>query len=151
MKRRPPRSKRTDTLLPYPTLFRSIGDRICDRRRRCGGGYGRCRLGGLGSGFPKFAMAAEAPDQQGDADDQRRGPADLDQTPTATRMRIEFFWKLTDCFDGRFTYDLRRDATRVLCVSAEQRTVTDDVDQTRYTLGVAMHIDRKSVVKGKSG
>src|SRR3546814_13485702 len=87
-----------------------IGDRICDRRRRCGGGYGRCRLGGLGSGFPKFAMAAEAPDQQGDADDQRRGPADLDQTPTATRMRIEFFWKLTDCFDGRFTYDLRRDA-----------------------------------------
>src|SRR3546814_9254534 len=73
-----------------------------------------------------------------------RSPADLDQTPTATRMRIEFFWKLTDCFDGRFTYDLRRDATRVLCVSAEQRTVTDDVDQTRHTLGVAMHIgDRR--------
>src|SRR3546814_13570891 len=112
-----------------------IGDRICDRRRRCGGGYGRCRLGGLGSGFPKFAMAAEAPDQQGDADDQRRGPADLDQTPTATRMRIEFFWKLTDCFAGRFTYDHRRDATSVLVVSAQQRLVPDAVNKTLNTPG----------------
>src|SRR3546814_2827578 len=25
--RRPPRSTRTDTLFPYPTLFRSVGDR----------------------------------------------------------------------------------------------------------------------------
>src|SRR3546814_2477684 len=37
-----------------------IGDRICDRRRRGGGGYGRCRLGGLGSGFPEVALGGEA-------------------------------------------------------------------------------------------
>src|SRR3546814_2393366 len=28
MKRRPPRSTRTDTLLPYPTLFRSVGNAV---------------------------------------------------------------------------------------------------------------------------
>src|SRR3546814_13901248 len=28
MNRRPPRSKRPDTLFPYPTLFRSLGHRI---------------------------------------------------------------------------------------------------------------------------
>src|SRR3546814_7234267 len=32
MIRRPPRSTRTDTLFPYTTLFRSIGDRASDRR-----------------------------------------------------------------------------------------------------------------------
>src|SRR3546814_1627160 len=31
MVRRPPRSTRTDTLVPYPTLFRSAGDRAGDR------------------------------------------------------------------------------------------------------------------------
>src|SRR3546814_12041426 len=33
MIRRPPRSKRTDTLCPYTTLFRSAADRIFARRR----------------------------------------------------------------------------------------------------------------------
>src|SRR3546814_9684121 len=40
MKRRPPRSSRTDTLFPYPTLFRS------HRRRRC---------------HPEHALHAEGP------------------------------------------------------------------------------------------
>src|SRR3546814_17194571 len=35
MSRRPPRSTRTDTLCPYPTLFRSVDppDRFCSDRR----------------------------------------------------------------------------------------------------------------------
>src|SRR3546814_13709841 len=33
MIRRPPRSKRTDTLFPYTTLFRSLGDAIRQRRQ----------------------------------------------------------------------------------------------------------------------
>src|SRR3546814_18514576 len=45
MSRRPPRSTRTDTLLPYTTLFRSGGCELCadeaDSRRRPAG---RCRL-----------------------------------------------------------------------------------------------------------
>src|SRR3546814_6186784 len=43
MIRRPPRSKRTDTLLPYTTLFRSIDRRSIQRRRfRCGERCRRC-------------------------------------------------------------------------------------------------------------
>src|SRR3546814_11445008 len=34
MIRRPPRSTRTDTLFPYTTLFRSVGDRIIGERQR---------------------------------------------------------------------------------------------------------------------
>src|SRR3546814_16509942 len=34
MRRRPPRSTRTDTLFPYPTLFRSIGSALAQRLRR---------------------------------------------------------------------------------------------------------------------
>src|SRR3546814_14398446 len=41
MIRRPPRSTRTDTLLPYTTLFRSPG------RRRCGGGDGEGDAGNV--------------------------------------------------------------------------------------------------------
>src|SRR3546814_1102822 len=40
MRRQPPRSKRTDTLFPYTTLFRSAVDR---RARRRGGGNARTR------------------------------------------------------------------------------------------------------------
>src|SRR3546814_4488502 len=34
MMRRPPRSTRTDTLFPYPTLFRSLNSRQCEKRER---------------------------------------------------------------------------------------------------------------------
>src|SRR3546814_18968617 len=34
MRRRPPRSTRTDTLFPYTTLFRSAGDHAADRKDR---------------------------------------------------------------------------------------------------------------------
>src|SRR3546814_20825121 len=34
MTRRPPRSTRTDTLLPYTTLFRSMRDTTCELSRR---------------------------------------------------------------------------------------------------------------------
>src|SRR3546814_20886961 len=33
MIRRPPRSTRTDTLFPYPTLFRSLGIAVVEQRR----------------------------------------------------------------------------------------------------------------------
>src|SRR3546814_17173687 len=36
MIRRPPRSTRTDTLFPYPTLFRSIVDRFLDHLAEIG-------------------------------------------------------------------------------------------------------------------
>src|SRR3546814_4407916 len=40
MRRRPPRSTRTDTLFPYTTLFRSRDRASADRpHARCGGGY----------------------------------------------------------------------------------------------------------------
>src|SRR3546814_2266078 len=38
MIRRPPRSTRTDTLFPYPTLFRSEPHQICRRAQRCDDG-----------------------------------------------------------------------------------------------------------------
>src|SRR3546814_8150794 len=47
MKRQPPRSTRTDTLFPYPTLFRSRLDRPCASLVRCLGGnigYGQSRV-----------------------------------------------------------------------------------------------------------
>src|SRR3546814_11231357 len=47
MIRRPPRSTRTDTLFPYTTLFRSLGDAPAGPGR-CAltGGGGGCRAGG---------------------------------------------------------------------------------------------------------
>src|SRR3546814_16548468 len=39
MIRRPPRSTRTDTLFPYPTLFRSLC--VCRREEGCGQSVGR--------------------------------------------------------------------------------------------------------------
>src|SRR3546814_13421921 len=48
MRRRPPRSTRTDTLFPYTTLFRSCArsrnrrDGACRRRGRCGSRLHRC-------------------------------------------------------------------------------------------------------------
>src|SRR3546814_15344942 len=46
MIRRPPRSTRTDTLFPYPTLFRSPDPaRPAARPRRPGRGGGTCRSG----------------------------------------------------------------------------------------------------------
>src|SRR3546814_20277793 len=60
MRRRPPRSTRTDTLFPYTTLFRSIPDALfteastvdlvvhpADRRRTFSTGYSERRRGGL--------------------------------------------------------------------------------------------------------
>src|SRR3546814_5354741 len=43
MIRRPPRSTRTDTLLPYTTLFRSARSRLSGRREACACLYGLLR------------------------------------------------------------------------------------------------------------
>src|SRR3546814_10611198 len=45
MIRRPPRSTRTDTLFPYPTLFRSLGDAAVLAHQRLHLGQGRALLG----------------------------------------------------------------------------------------------------------
>src|SRR3546814_2339680 len=60
MIRRPPRSTRTDTLFPYPTLFRSSGG-----RRGVGGGAWRsrphlCRADGEAHGVRRALDAGQA-------------------------------------------------------------------------------------------
>src|SRR3546814_17793703 len=57
MLRQPPRSTRTDTLFPYPTLFRSLGldiSAFCPFWR-----YVRCRVWGVPSGARTSAIIAE--------------------------------------------------------------------------------------------
>src|SRR3546814_13165902 len=67
MKRRPPRSTRTDTLFPYTTLFRSRGDPVIDisitpNRQDCMGVRGIARdlaAAGLGTLKPLAVPAIE--------------------------------------------------------------------------------------------
>src|SRR3546814_5713702 len=81
MRRRPPRSTRTDTLFPYTTLFRSGGVERSQPRRALHGwvklarkgkrqvvvvieqrevGRRRGQLGGIGNGFGEFGLTARA-------------------------------------------------------------------------------------------
>src|SRR3546814_5438315 len=66
MIRRPPRSTRTDTLLPYTTLFRSSN---CCLRPPVPSPLGGCDAvrGGRGFGGHVFALNGLAPDQRGTA------------------------------------------------------------------------------------
>src|SRR3546814_2805585 len=59
MIRRPPRSTRTDTLFPYTTLFRSIGDACARRFRhgRSGPGAGAAETGRVPPGGAAGAPA----------------------------------------------------------------------------------------------
>src|SRR3546814_19903703 len=57
MIRRPPRSTRTDTLFPYTTLFRSLGQRQKDRR------HGRRIQDGQQGGQGKQEAASKIDDQ----------------------------------------------------------------------------------------
>src|SRR3546814_15153979 len=78
MRRRPPRSTRTDTLFPYPTLFRSRGAGDCvGLRPRGGGGQGAlCAARGQGRALCRGGRrpAVDAPDraQGGDGVDSDR-------------------------------------------------------------------------------
>src|SRR3546814_4822857 len=76
MIRRPPRSTRTDTLFPYPTLFRSSQlhqGALHGHQRRVGGCQGHPRGGGGGAGAAAHGAAHHplrgrgAPFQQGAA------------------------------------------------------------------------------------
>src|SRR3546814_11602157 len=58
MIRRPPRSTRTDTLVPYTTLFRS-GDRDRRRRRQRGRTHGRQRSGGRRVHLRQYRLAGD--------------------------------------------------------------------------------------------
>src|SRR3546814_5455216 len=65
MRRRPPRSTRTDTLLPYTTLFRSatLAQRRADADRGPGAGRGRCDPphDRAGAAFRRTALASSRP------------------------------------------------------------------------------------------
>src|SRR3546814_18539052 len=58
MIRRPPRSTRTDTLVPYTTLFRSIGDRLRSRLDQQANGTG-LQMRAIARGGDGLDMATE--------------------------------------------------------------------------------------------
>src|SRR3546814_16074244 len=73
MRRRPPRSTRTDTLFPYTTLFRSVADRIDD-------GVLESVDEQVGEVFAECAIGAAADARQHDDD-----PDNAEQTERADR------------------------------------------------------------------
>src|SRR3546814_7286890 len=73
MRRRPPRSTRTDTLFPYTTLFRSVADRIDD-------GVLESVDEQVGEVFSECAIGAAADARQHDDD-----PDNAEQTERADR------------------------------------------------------------------
>src|SRR3546814_11194260 len=89
MIRRPPRSTRTDTLVPYTTLFRSHGERPHPVSRHLPGGpAGTSRDGG--GGRPPALPAADATGLE-PADRRPGGPVQLGSVaasphPTADRL-----------------------------------------------------------------
>src|SRR3546814_15526638 len=80
MIRRPPRSTRTDTLLPYTTLFRSSGDGevIVDRYDPGDRGGGALQVGAAG------LVGHRSPQDRGAVDEVDGG---LGQVPRARRVR----------------------------------------------------------------
>src|SRR3546814_9750492 len=68
MVRRPPRPTRTDTLFPYPTLFRSRGDRAT-RAAEAGDGAGRSAL--CGSVPARLSASRRARGDRGERDRAR--------------------------------------------------------------------------------
>src|SRR3546814_5966514 len=95
MLRRPPRSTRTDTLVPYTTLFRSRGGvGTCHREspRRAGSGHSLClstRHGQSGRTFPLGALRGVP------ADGGRARPAGLDVRRKAFPVRTRWSTALT--------------------------------------------------------
>src|SRR3546814_21083968 len=73
MIRRPPKSKRTDTLFPYTTLFRSLrphrqAERSVARRLAAGAALHReCRSGAAGSGRRRVALPPHPAPSHGSA------------------------------------------------------------------------------------
>src|SRR3546814_3803594 len=90
MRRRPPRSTRTDTLFPYPTLFRSRGAGDCvGLRPRGGGGQGAlCAARGQGRALCRGGRrpAVDAPDRAQGGD----GRSEEHTSELQSLMRISY-------------------------------------------------------------
>src|SRR3546814_12953796 len=81
MIRRPPRSTRTDTLLPYTTLCRSLKPRPKQNSRPTSG----AGAGGEGSGGAEAGDCGAADDEPADMGFQPRGISSIDSVTTAAR------------------------------------------------------------------
>src|SRR3546814_13464501 len=130
MIRRPPRSTRTDTLLPYTTLFRS------QLRQAHGGGgrllalyrYGKCWLGEARQGLLSLAL------DRGEAE-----PGDLvDQVAHGFRVGL---LALAETFDDEL----------VLRARQGHRGQDDALDLLLREVQDLTGQDRKSVVEGRGG
>src|SRR3546814_7471321 len=90
MIRRPPKSKRTDTLFPYTTLFRSLrphrqAERSVARRLAAGAALHReCRSGAAGSGRRRVALPPHPTPSHGSA---HSAPEDKLSSFTQFRLR----------------------------------------------------------------
>src|SRR3546814_4162483 len=90
MIRRPPKSKRTDTLFPYTTLFRSLrphrqAERSVARRLAAGAALHReCRSGAAGSGRRRVALPPHPAPSHGSA---HSAPEDKLSSFTQFRLR----------------------------------------------------------------
>src|SRR3546814_11366776 len=88
MIRRPPRVTRTDTLLPYTTLFRSCAER--QRRRRRGGAEAAREVGGDRRAGQRRAAAIDDDPLVAVAEfeGERRGAARLGHAGNGGRRRV---------------------------------------------------------------
>src|SRR3546814_13833835 len=84
MIRRPPRSTRTDTLFPYTTLFRSVGQRLLETRGEFVHAHGKVlgiRMAGVAGNTPEMRMHA------GVSRFREMGPCSLSPEATAGSAR----------------------------------------------------------------
>src|SRR3546814_15296015 len=147
MRRRPPRSTRTDTLCPYTTLFRSLhrvgGEAVADRvAAAAGGGRGPPR-GGLGQ--PRRGRAG-----LGDAGVQRavdgvgQEPVGLDHQRHRRRLDRDLHVVEADLAEvgqlhlGRLDHRLGGDLTAVLLVELRVEAAAVDADPDRYAAVLAL-------------
>src|SRR3546814_10817151 len=101
MIRPPPRSTRTDTLFPYPTLFRSRASDAVERggpsavgrnAPRGGGGWGRlsCRIAGRGPATAASHVGGQLARRLGEW-----GPARLARDRKSTRLKLQSLMRIS--------------------------------------------------------
>src|SRR3546814_9043149 len=100
MRRPPPRSKRTDTLVPYTTLFRSLRRGAfccvspasgCERGRgKRGGDVARRARHRSGEGADAGAKSGHEPPQAGPMDDRERLRSEEHTSELQSLMRISY-------------------------------------------------------------
>src|SRR3546814_9820584 len=120
MIRRPPRSTRTDTLFPYTTLFRSIGNVGA-------GDFSRGKLW-IQQEDNGRANGAGAYRRQGNQDAQNRARADRAQALRRARQRISRSEEHTSELQS-----LMRISYAVFCLKKKTKTKIKDSTQARKT------------------